>query len=603
MEYYHLAELVHKQAKQYGEEEVIQVRNQENGTWQSVSWSGFSKKVMMVAHALCHVGVKPNSNIGIYTQNRAECLFVDFGAFANRAAVVPMYATASIPQITYIMNESEIAVLFVGDQWQYNNALQVLRESKFLKQLIVLDSEVKLSEDDKTTLYFETFCSPKNRNSQDIISVEKRMKAVQDEDTAHIIYTSGTTGEPKGVVLTHANYKFIMHTHDERLTYLPQRFLSMSFLPLAHVFEKAWSIYCLHRGCRLAIAYDPKEIQTYIREVHPQAMCSVPRFWEKVYAGVQDKIDTSSVILKALFKDAIKTGKRHQLDFVNQGKKAPWLLRRKFGFYDKTIYRILKKTIGIERGIVFPVAGAALSDQIHVLLQSVNIPLVYGYGLTETLATVSCFPPVDFEIGTVGKVMPQTEVRIGDDNEIQVRSAAIMKEYYKKPEATAAAFTKDGFFRTGDAGYLTEKQGVILTERIKDLYKTSNGKYIAPQQLEMRLMNNKYVDSAIIIADRKKYVTALIIPLFAEIKKFANAHSIAYDTSEDLCNNPRIKALFDKDIQEMQHEFANYEQIKRFALLPEPFTIQTGELTNTLKMKRAFISEKYKEVINKLYDE
>jgi len=602
MEYYHLSEIIHQQAKKLGDEEAIKVRNQETGLWTSVSWAEFSKKVMIVAEALCHFGAKPQSNIGIYSQNMAECLYVDFGAFANRSTMVPMYATSSIPQITYIINEAEIAILFVGEQWQYDNAYAVLKESQVLKHLIVLDKNVKFAEDDKTSIYFEKFCSPKNRDSQDMISVGKRMKEAKNEDAAHIIYTSGTTGEPKGVVLTHANYQSVMRTHDIRLGYLPQRFLSICFLPMTHIFEKAWSIYCIYRGCSLAISLDPKEIQTYIKEVRPQAMCSVPRFWEKVYAGVQDKIDSSSFITRSIFIDAIKTGKKHNLDYVNNGKKAPWHLRLKFKFYNKTIYNRLKKVVGIENGVIFPTAGAALSEKINIFLQSVNIPIVYGYGLTETTATVSCFPRTGFEMETVGKIMPETEVRIGENDEIQVKGTGIMKEYYKKPIATAEAFTEDGFFRTGDAGRLTENQGIVLTERIKDLYKTSNGKYIAPQQLEARLMDDKYIDTAIVIGDQKKYVTALIIPALEEVNNYAKAKNISFENIADLYQNPKILELFERRIGSMQNEFANYEQIKRFSLLSEPFTIQTGELTNTLKMKRAFIGEKYKDVIDKMYE-
>ena len=601
MEYYHLSRIIHQQAKKFGHEEAIKVRQDATGDWKSISWLEFSKVIMSVAEALCHIGATLRSNIGIYSQNRAECLYVDFGVFSNRAVSVPMYATASIPQITYIINEAEIEILFVGDQWQYDNAWEVLQTNKYLQQLIIFDKNVQLAENDTRSIYFEQFCSHKNRNSQDIISVEKRMKGAKDDDTAHIIYTSGTTGEPKGVVLTHANYIAALKMHDIRLDYLPQRFLSISFLPMAHIFEKAWSIYCLHRGCSLAICSDPKEIQTYIKEVHPQAMCSVPRFWEKVYTGVQEKIEQSGFILRMLFRHAILTGKKHNLDYVNRNKKAPWHLRMKFNFYNRTIYNRLKKVVGIEKGLIFPTAGSFLSDTINEFLQSVNIPLIYGYGLTETTATVSCFPHIDFEIGTVGKVMPETKVRISDDGEVLVKGGGVMKEYYKKPEATAEVFTEDGFFRTGDAGYLTEKMGIVLTERIKDLYKTSNGKYIAPQQLETWLTNDKYVEAAIVIGDQKKYVTALIIPAWNEIKVYAANHGIAFETEENMCKNPKIIELFENRIQVMQDEFANYEQIKRFTLLPEPFTIQSGELTNTLKMRRLFIKEKYREVIDRMY--
>jgi len=603
MEYYHLSQLIHHHALQYGDQEALRIRDNGTGVWSSISWDDFSKKIIAVARSMCHTGIRPRSNIGIYSQNMAECFYVDFGAFANRATVIPMYATSSVPQITYMIEEAEIQLLFVGEQYQYDNAWQVFQASNFLKQIVILDNTVVKAPMDKTSMYFDYFSSPKNRSSQDMIAVDRRMKEARTEDVAHIIYTSGTTGVPKGAVLTHNNYMEAFRLHDIRLSYLPQRFLSICFLPLAHIFEKAWSIFCLHRGCTIAINQDPKEITTSIKEIKPDAMCSVPRFWEKVYAGVQDKIENSNFITKAIYSNAVSTGKKYNLDCINKGKKPSVFLRWRYNFYSNAIYSKLKKVLGIEKGLIFPCAGAMLSETIVTFLRSVDIPLVMGYGLTETTATLSCFPPSDFEIGTVGQIMPEIEVRIGENNEIQVKGKTIMTEYYKKPQETNAAFTKDGWFRTGDAGSLTEQNGIILTERIKDLYKTSNGKYIAPQQLEGRLMDDKYIDSAIIIGDQRKYVSALIVPAFDELKKYATEQNIKFEKEQDLCQNRSIIELYKTRISTMQNEFANYEQIKQFTLLPEPFSIDTGELTNTLKMKRLFIAEKFKDVIDKMYSD
>ena len=603
MEYCHLSQLVHNHAREFGDQEALKVYDKVTEAWSSVSWEDFSNKIISVARSMCHSGIKPNSNIGVYSQNMGECLYVDFGAFANRAIAVPMYATASVPQITYMIEEAEIQLLFVGEQQQYDRAWQVFQTSSFLKQIVIFDKSVTKSPMDKTSIYFDFFISPKNRSSQDMIAVEKRMKEAQKDDIAHIIYTSGTSGEPKGVVLTHSNYMEVFRLHDIRLSYLPQRFLSISFLPMAHIFEKAWSIYCLHRGCTVAVNLDPKEITTSIKEIKPEAMCSVPRFWEKVYAGVQEKIENSNFIAKAIYKNAVSTGEKYNLNYINKGKKPSLLLKWKYSLYSKTVYSILKKVLGIERGLIFPCAGAMLSENIITFLRSVDIPLVYGYGLTETTATVSCFPPDDFEMETVGKVMPDIDVRIGEDNEIQVKGKSVMICYYKKPEQTAAAFTEDGWFRTGDAGSLTGKNGIILTERIKDLYKTSNGKYVSPQQLETWLINDKYIDGAIIIGDQRKFVSALIIPAYDELKNYASEQGIQFENMQDLCKNKSIIELYNARIGAMQNEFANYEQIKRFTLLPEPFSIDTGELTNTLKMKRLYIAEKYKDIIDKMYEE
>jgi long-chain acyl-CoA synthetase len=332
-------------------------------------------------------------------------------------------------------------------------------------------------------------------------------------------------------------------------------------------------------------------------------MCSVPRFWEKVYAGVQEKIENSNFILRHLCLNAISTGEKYCVGYINKGRKPSFFLRWRFNWYEKMVYSKLKKTIGIEHGLIFPCAGAMLSEEIVRFLRSVNIPLAYGYGLTETAATVACFPDIEYELGTVGKVMPSIEVRIGEDNEIQVKGKTIMRGYYKKPDATAAAFTNDGWFRTGDAGSLTENEGIILTERIKDLYKTSNGKYIAPQQLETRLIRDKLIESAFVIGDQRKYVSALIVPDYNELKNYAADQGISFGNEEDLCNNLQIIKHYESRITNMQNEFAGYEQIKRFTLLPHAFTIDSGELTDTLKMKRTHILEKYQEIIDKMYCE
>ncbi len=596
-----LSDLVHHKADILGEKAALKVRNQQTGEWSPISWKKFSEKIMNTAYALCDYGVKEFSNVGVYMQNMAECFYLDFALFANRAVAVPMYATSTVSQIEYIINEAQIEIIFVGEQFQYDNAYAALKESKCLKKVVIIDNEVKRAGDDTTSIYFDEFISEHKVNEENKALVSKRMSEAQEDDVTHILYTSGTTGEPKGVILHHSNYLEAFRIHDIRLGYLPKGFTSLCFLPLTHIFEKAWSFLCLHNDCTLAINLDPKEIQERIKEVRPEGMCCVPRFWEKVYAGVQEKIATSGPLLKKVFLDAIEIGRIHNLEYRNKEKRAPWLIRMKFNFYDKTVYKLLKKVVGIENGLIFPCAGAALSDKINVFLQSVNIPLRYGYGLTETTATVSCFPRIGFEIGTVGEVMPGVEVRIGEDSEILVKGKTVMHGYYKKPEETAKVFTEDGFFKTGDAGYLTEKNGIVLTERIKDLFKTSNGKYVAPQQIEMCLLEDKYIEMVAVVGDQRKYVTALIVPAYEELKAYAKENSIQYKDMTDLCCNPQIYQMIESRIQNLQKDFANYEQIKKFTLLTESFTMATGELTNTLKIKRQFVTEKYKDIIEQMY--
>ena len=596
-----LSDLVHHQAEILGDKDALKIRNKQTGEWLPVSWKKFSETIMNTAYALCDYGVEEFSNVGIYMQNMAECFYLDFALFANRAVSVPMYATSTTSQIEYIINEAQIEIIFVGEQFQYDNVYAAQKRSNFLRKIVIVDNEVNKANDDTISVYFDQFISKQNASKESKALVEKRMSEAQEDDVVHILYTSGTTGEPKGVILHHSNYLEAFRIHDIRLGYLPKGFTSMCFLPLTHIFEKAWSFLCLHNNCTLAVNLDPKEIQERIKEVRPNAMSCVPRFWEKVYAGVQEKIESSNIILKKIFLDAIETGRIHNLEYRNKEKRAPWFIRMKFNLYNKTIYQLLKKVVGIENGIFFPCAGAALSDKVNIFLQSVNIPLAYGYGLTETTATVSCYPQTDFEMGTVGKVMPGVEVKIGENSEILVKGKIVMHGYYKKPEETAKSFTQDGFFKTGDAGYLTETDCIVLTERIKDMFKTSNGKYIAPQQIEIRLSEDKYIEMIAVIGDQRKYVTALIVPAYEELEAYAEGHGIPYKDLSELCRNSQIYKMIETRIQNLQKDFANYEQIKKFTLLPEGFTMVTGELTNTLKIKRQFITEKYKDVIETMY--
>lgn len=599
MTYYHLGELVHKQA--HKNKSKIAIKQHDTGdNWSDITWGALSEKVMKTAQAMAELGVNPNDNIGIYSQNMSKYLIADFAAYANKAVMVPMYATSSPNQIKYIINDASINLIFVGEQFQYNNAYKVQIESSNLKKLIIFDRNVIMNPEDKTSIYFDDFITTGD-NSESLALVQARMRQLKSTDLATIIYTSGTTGEPKGVMLNHSNYLKAFEIHDIRLTELTDKEISMCFLPLTHIFEKAWTYYCLTKGITVAINKEPAKIRQKIKEIRPTLMSNVPRFWEKVYEGVKETIDSSHGLVKWLFKDAVKTGRRHNLDFVNEGKKAPLGIRIKFNLYKHSIYYLIKRIVGIDRGNFFPVAGAPLSDNINEFLQSIDVHIIYGYGLTETTATVSCFTTTGFKIGTVGKVMPDTIVKIGENNEILIKGDTVMSGYYNKPEATKEVFTEDGFFRTGDAGKITDDNELIMTERIKDLYKTSNGKYIAPQMIETRVGEDKYIDQVAVIGDSKKFVSALIVPEYKMLEKYAADQGIAYNNIQDLMNNNQVHDFIFGRIELLQSQFTNYEKIKKFTLLPKPFSVESGDLTNTLKLRRKVILEKYGEVIDSMY--
>ena len=601
MTYHHLSVLVHRRAEKYGDKVALKYRDYETSQWIPITWNQFSQTVRQVANALVELGVQEEENIGIFSQNKPECLYIDFGAFANRAVTIPLYATSSPAQAQYIINDAQIRYIFVGEQFQYDAAFSVFGFCQSLQQLIIFDRAVVRDPRDMTSIYFDEFLETgKGLPNNDI--VEERTSRASDDDLANILYTSGTTGEPKGVMLHHSNYMEAFRIHDIRLVDMTDQDISMNFLPLTHVFEKAWTYLCVHKGVQICINLRPVDIQTTIKEIRPTLMCSVPRFWEKVYAGVQEKIAQETGLKKAMMLDAIKVGKIHNIDYLRKGKTPPLMLHLKYKFYEKTVYALLKKTIGIENGNFFPTAGAAVPDEICEFVHSVGINMLVGYGLTESTATVSCFLNQGYEIGSVGTVMPDVEVKIGDENEILLRGKTITKGYYKKAEATAAAIDKDGWFHTGDAGYLKGDQ-LYLTERIKDLFKTSNGKYVSPQALETKLAIDRYIDQIAIIADQRKFVSALIVPVYGFVKDYAKEKGIEYKDMEELLQHPKVIGLFRARIDTLQQQFAHYEQVKRFTLLPEPFSMERGELTNTLKLKRPVVAKNYKEVIDKMYEE
>ena len=593
--------LIHQQAKKYGDRVALKHRDYKTNTWIPTTWNQFSDTVATVSNALIEMGVGVQENIGVFTQNKPESLFMDFGAFGIRAVTVPLYATSSEAQVHYILEDAGIRYLFVGEQQQYDVAFRVMALSPTLKQIVVFDREVKFDARDESTIYFDDFLAM-GKNRQHQAEVDKRTAESDTEDLMNILYTSGTTGESKGVMLSHAGYEAVMDAHIDRFPSFNENDVVINFLPFTHVFERAFSCWCLCVGAEMNINLRPQDIQMTIKEVRPTVMCSVPRFWEKVYSGVNEVIASATGVKKTLMQDAIKVGREHNVNYVCKGMTPPLWLHMKYKFYEKTIYSLLKKTLGLDRGSFFPTAGAAIPPAVQEFVLSVGINMLAGYGLTESIATVSCENLYDHEIGSVGKLMPHMQVKFGENDEILLKGPAITKGYYKKEAVTKASFTEDGWFRTGDAGYV--KDGFLfLTERIKDLFKTSNGKYIAPQAIETKMVVDRYIDQISIIADERKFVAALIVPDYKLVEKFAADKGIQYASMAELLKHDAVMELFKERIDTLQQQFAHYEQIKKFTLLPEPFSMAKGELTNTLKIKRSVLNKNYAAEIEAMYSE
>ena len=596
-----LSLLIHEQAKVYGDRTALSYRDYAAAVWRTISWNRFSELVSLVSNALLKMGVGVQENIAVFSQNKPENVCVDFGAYGIRAVSIPFYATSSEAQIQYMINDASIRFVFVGEQYQYDTAFRVLKLCPTLQRLIIFDRSVQKNPQDQISLYFDEFLH-EGENFPLADEVKERSASVQPDDIANILYTSGTTGVSKGVILTYRMYAAAIPANDA-IMHLSDEDVIMCFLPFTHVFERAWSYWCLSRGCQLAVNLKPQDIQMTLREVHPTCMAAVPRFWEKVYSGVQEKIATSNAMQRKLMLDALAVGKKYNVDYKMRGLVPPVPLKLRYMFYEKTIISLLKKRLGLENAHFFPTAGAAIPREVEEFVHSCGINMTAGYGLTETTATVSCdWHDSPVSIGSVGRVLEGIEIKFGDNNEILLKGDTITKGYYRKAEMTAQAIDEDAWFHTGDSGYIKNGE-LFLTDRIKDLFKTSNGKYISPQALESKFVVDRFIDEIAIIADERKFVSALVIPDYNLLEQWARDHAIAVESREELCANPIVMQMVLDRIATLQQEFAHYEQVKRITLLPKPFSMEKGELTNTLKMRRPVIAQNYKEMIDKMYEE
>ena len=597
----HLSVLVHDQAKKYGDREAMIYQDFGSDQWKSYSWNDFSRNVGIVSNAMLNFGVKLQENIGVFSQNCPQYLFCDYGAWGIRAVTVPFYATSSEQQIQFIINDAKIRFLFVGEKEQYEKAHRVLALCPTLERIIVFDKRVTLNPLDPNAIYFDDFLKLGEGMPRQT-EIDQLWKEATYDDLANILYTSGTTGESKGVMLTQGQYHAALEANGKCVN-IHDDDRVLNFLPFAHIFEKAWAVLAVTVGATLIVNNDPKRVQQSMRETNPTCMSSVPRFWEKVYAGVNDKIEKAGSLQQRIFNNALAVGRKYNIEYLSRGKRPPLSLRLKYDVINNVLFGKVRKELGLINPNIFPTAGAAIAPHIEEFVHSIGINMIAGYGLTESLATVSCnHPGKPYAVGSVGYVIEGLEVKISEEGEVLLKGPTIFKGYYNREDITASSFTDDGFFKTGDAGYIKNGE-LFLTERIKDLFKTSNGKYIAPQMIETRLMVDKYIDQIAVIADERKFVSALIVPEYRLLEEYAKNKGISYQSMEELCANAEINAMLKERIDTLQQQLAYYEQVKRFTLLPEPFTMDKGELTNTLKLKRRIVNEHFKAEIDKMYEE
>ena len=563
-----------------------------DGAWKELSWKKFSEVIFKTANALKEAGVQENDRVAIYSDNSSEWMIVDLASMAIGAVTVPIYSTNNAEQAEHIINDSGAKAVLVGNQMQYDACLEFLHNEENNLETIIVSKKAVWIKKEFNSFYLEDFIAK--------ASPELEIYKKENDDTATLIYTSGTTGIPKGVMLTHGNFIKAFDSHFEFFKFKNfEEELSLAFLPLSHVFERSWSLLCLYGGARVYFLEDPKNVAKALEEVKPTAMCAVPRFFQKVYAGVLEKAEEGSSLKKKIFDWALKTG-WETAELRRNERPIPFGLKFKEAVADRLVFSKIKEKMG-GRLWFLPCGGASLSPEVTRFFDSVGINVTVGYGLTETTATLTLFPLTHFEHGTSGKPLPGVEMRIGENDEIQARGNGIMKGYYNKPEETQKVFTEDGWFKTGDAGKFDDKGNLIITDRIKDLMKTSNGKYIAPQQIENLLTNNNFIQQIMLIAEGRQFVSALIVPNFEFLQDYIKKNGIPFTNWEDAVKDEKIINLYKEKIKELQNHLADYEKVKKFTLMPAEFDINTGEITPTLKVKRNVVIKKYADIIEKMY--
>ena len=585
---FHFVNRLRFQAKNFSNRTAL--RFQEQGKWCNMEWSTLQQEIDNISLALIAQGIEIQDKIGIFAHNMPRWSIADFGAMQARVVTVPIYATNTPPQVEYIINNADIKILFVGEQAQMDCAIQIANNCTQLIKIVAIKSSINL-HNHPLACYWENFIQVKKNVSE----LETRLASKRLDDLFTLIYTSGTTGDPKGVMLDYANLAYQLQSHDQALN-ISEQDISLSFLPLSHIFERAWVAYIFHRGAVNCYLEDTNQIRQALVETKPTVMCAVPRFYEKIYTAVLDKIEKAPFIRKTLFHWAIKAGEKH----YQSAKPSRWL-KWQHKWADKLVLSKLRALLGGQVRMM-PCGGAKLEPTIGKFFHSLGVNVKLGYGMTETTATVSCWEDHGFNPNSIGKLMPNAEVKIGENNEILVRGGMVMRGYYNKPEETANAFTADGFLKTGDAGEMDAEGNLHITDRIKELMKTSNGKYIAPQYIEGKIGKDKFIEQIAIIADAKKYVSALIVPCFDSLEEYAKQLNIKYQDRLELIKHSEIIQMFEKRLHDVQKELASFEQVKRFTLLPQAFSQAMEEITPTLKLRRKVIMQRYREQIEQMYE-
>jgi long-chain acyl-CoA synthetase len=567
------------------------------GQWRDISSDEFRRAVEETSLGLRALGVEKGDRVALLSENRPEWAVADLATLGAAAVVVPIYATLTAPQALYILNDSEAKVLFVSTPTQLQKVREIRAQAACLRQLVCFDPSAAgpdvIALDDLRARGREALAA-------DPQAVRRRAAEARPDDLATLVYTSGTTGEPKGVMLSHRNIVSNVESSKQIFMEFGPKDVALSFLPLSHIFERMAGYYMmLASGSTIAYAESVEQVPANMAEVRPTVMCSVPRLYEKMYARINDKVASDPPARQKIFRWAIGVGREVFKAQLERRSPGP-LLSLKSAIADKLVFSKVKDRVG-GRLRVFVSGGAPLAREIAEFFGAAGLAILEGYGLTETSPVITCNRPDDFRPGTVGKPIPGVEVKIADDGEILTRGPHVMQGYYKKPQDTAEVIDAEGWFHTGDVGAFDAAGFLVITDRKKDIIVTSGGKNIAPQPIENLLKTHPLIGEIVMIGNKRHFPAALLIPRFDSLEKWAKEQGLAFTSREELVARPEVVELYDRTVRELTGHLASFEKIKKLAILAREFSLETGELTPKLSVKRRVVEQKYKDVIDRLY--
>ncbi|MGA7836386.1 MAG: long-chain fatty acid--CoA ligase [Ignavibacteriaceae bacterium] len=569
-----------------------------DGKYQGITYEKFKEETDNLAYGLATLGITKQDKVAIISENRPEWVYSDMAILGLGAIDVPLYPSLTSDSIEFILNNSESKAIIVSNKFQLNKVLKIQSKCPKLKHIIVLNEKDAIKEDPKIISFKETQRKGDKLKQDDPSYFKNSRHKVKKDDLCTIIYTSGTTGEPKGVMLTHWN---ILSNSKAALEILPihETDVWLSFLPLCHIFERMGGYYTgFASGGTMCYAEGIEAVATNLMEVKPTLMTSVPRLFERIYSKVIRNVESQSSSKQKIFYWALNVGKNYAQ--AQKSEKVSAALSVQYKLANKLVLqKIREKTGGNLR--FFISGGAALARELGEFFEALGIIIIEGYGLTESSPVITANRLDDFKFGSVGKVMPGVEVKIAPDGEILARGPNIMQGYYKNKKETDAVL-KDGWLHTGDIGVFDADGFLVITDRKKHLFKTTAGKYIAPTPIENLFVSSKFIEQFVLIGDSRMFLSALIVPDFESVREYADSHKIQYTTNEDLAKNSEIYKLIEKDMTKFQKQLANYEKVRKFVLLEKPFSIETGEITPSMKIKRKFVEERYRNLIEEMYD-